>query len=82
MADNTDKGSSMPAGGAVVKRSFISLVVLVTVLSAACGGGDKKPAATVAAPPLTVTLWEVGLKLTPDLVGVTVYVPLATLVKL
>jgi hypothetical protein len=39
---------------------------------------------TVWLPPLTVTTWDVGLKLIPLLVGVgvTVYVPLGTLLKL
>jgi hypothetical protein len=38
-------------------------------------------AGTVASLPLTLTFWEVGMKLAPDLVGVTVYVPFATLLK-
>jgi hypothetical protein len=39
-------------------------------------------AVAVTGPPLTTTFIEVGLKLTPGLDGVTVYVPLATLGKL
>ena len=39
-------------------------------------------AATVTLAPLTVTGWLAGMNVNPALVGVTVYEPLATLVKL
>ena len=38
-------------------------------------------AETVTGPPLTVTLWEVGVKVILGSFGVTVYVPGATFVK-
>ena len=80
---NTD-----PAGG--VKLAVVRVCVLVFT-AAGVDESRAKPVIvavwalkveTVAGPPLTVTLWEVGLKLIPDLFGVTVYVPGSTLAKL
>ena len=64
----------------VVLALVPSFEMLASIAKAALFADAVKLTPEMVAP-LTVTVWLAGLKVKPDFVGVTVYVPFATLLN-